>query len=502
MMSVSKRSYSLFALLAALALCFSPNVLSASSQAQSQMRLRASRAAAGPIKLDIEPGTSSAIINSNVPLTISMRNADNQPATWAQPCTVSLEITFPSKKVQKLSVVIPLGRSSVPANFLASEYGVVQLRVIESTNSLSPSGNTVFIVPPPKSGKYAPVTALPHDANGQELTRAVHAPPRLVLASWRLSSPEPPPQDIGPTTAPTPAPPILPPTPQLILVKADGKDEVLADGKDFARIAIYYMGPVDNRAPADITILLKATRGTFTPQSMIIHKGHSTAATQLVSSTVGNSVVSIVQSSPNYAVTGDSSLTVSFVPAIIGFGPATSEPVVKMSLIDREPLVGCFFDAQGQCIQTDRKTEVHFHPISSSLYVNQDTFNLDPNASGATAYLQPTWHGTTSVEMWMPNHPRQSITVQISIWLVLTLCLVGGAIGGLVAQHTSGGSFLWRPIIGVVAGIVLVWGCVYAVVLQTSSVFAHSLIGVFVVGILGGFGGTRVLDGFLKKFGI
>ncbi len=502
MSSGSKRSHARSALLAALVLWFSPNVFSNAYQAQSQMRARASRTAAGPIKLDIEPGTPSAIINSDVPLTIFMRNADNQPATWGQPCTVNLEITFPSKRVQKLSVVIPVGRSSATANFVASEYGVVQLRVVESTNSLSPSGNTVFIVPPPRTGQFTPAPAKPHGPDLLGLTRASHARPRLVFVSWSPSSPGTAPRDTGSASTVTPAPPVLPATPQLILVKADGKDEVLADGKDFARIAIYYMGPGDNRAPADITVLMKATHGTFTPQSMVIHRGHSTATTQLVSSTVGNAVVSIAQSSPNYAVTGDSSLNVSFVPPIIGFGPATSEPVVKMSLIDREPLVGCFFDAQGQCIQTDRKTEVHFHPVSSNLYLNQDTFNLDPNASGATAFLQPTWRGTTSVEMWMPNHPRQSITVQISIWLVLTLCLLGGAIGGLVAQRTSGGSFIWRPLIGVVAGIVLVWGCVYAVVLQTASVFAHSLISVFVVGILGGFGGTRVLDGFLKKFGI
>ena len=90
----------------------------------------------------------------------------------------------------------------------------------------------------------------------------------------------------------------------------------------------------------------------------------------------------------------------------------------------------------------------------------------------------------------------------VSIWLVVTLCLVGGALGGIAAKDTLKGYIWWWIFIGVVAAIVLVWLCVYTVVPKTSSMIAHSLISVFVVGIVGGYSGTRVLDFAAKKLGV
>ncbi|PYT72249.1 MAG: hypothetical protein DMG42_14780 [Acidobacteria bacterium] len=92
--------------------------------------------------------------------------------------------------------------------------------------------------------------------------------------------------------------------------------------------------------------------------------------------------------------------------------------------------------------------------------------------------------------------------VEVSIWLVVTLCLIGGAIGGIAAKDTLKGSIWWRIFIGIVGAIVLVWLCVFAVVPRTHSMIAHSLISVFVVGIVGGYAGTRVLDFAAKRFGV
>src|SRR6266550_4113053 len=97
---------------------------------------------------------------------------------------------------------------------------------------------------------------------------------------------------------------------------------------------------------------------------------------------------------------------------------------------------------------------------------------------------------------------NQPIAVEVSIWLVVTLCLIGGAIGGIAAKDTLKGSIWWRIFIGIVGAIVLVWLCVFAVVPLSHSMIAHSLISVFVVGIVGGYAGTRVLDFAAKRFGV
>ena len=77
--------------------------------------------------------------------------------------------------------------------------------------------------------------------------------------------------------------------------------------------------------------------------------------------------------------------------------------------------------------------------------------------------------------MWTPGHNKQRIAVEVSIWLVVTLCLIGGAIGGIAAKDTLKGSIWWRIFIGIVGAIVLVWLCVFAVVPRTLSMIAHSL---------------------------
>src|SRR5258708_7684995 len=108
-------SYSSFMLSAALVLCETCSAAPATAkapQAQSQMRQMASRAAASPIKLGLQPGAATVPLGSSVSLKVSILNADNQPASWERQCTVNLEITFPSKKVERQTVIIPREQSS------------------------------------------------------------------------------------------------------------------------------------------------------------------------------------------------------------------------------------------------------------------------------------------------------------------------------------------------------------------------------------------------------
>ena len=505
-MSASKCSYGFFTLSWAFVLWPSSPATFASAQAvqeQSQMRQRATRAAAGAIKLDVEPDAASASIRSRVSLKVFIRNADNQPAIWDHPCTVSLEITFPSQKVERQNIVSPRGQNFGIATFVASEYGVAHLRVTESTNSLLPAGNTVFIVSQPlRPARSITRRPTPHGASFQEFFSAPHARPRLTLTSWSSSSSTEgyrlePQEPLATSAAAVP-----PATPQLLLVNSTGKDEILADGKDFARISVYYMAPNGKGAPSDILLWMSWSNGTFNPQPMIIHRAEFAAEGRLVSASAVEASISIVSSAPSVPVQGSSAIKISFAPPIYGFGPATSEPVVRMSLIDREPLVGCFFDDQGLCIQTDHKRHVNVSSTNPTLHVEPDSFDVSANDGSATFFLEPTWCGTASLEMWTPGHNKQRIAVEITIWLVVTLCLIGGMIGGIAARDALRGSVWWRIFIGNVGAIVLVWLCVFAVVPRTHSMIAHSLISVFVVGIVGGYAGTRVLDFAAKRLGV
>jgi len=509
-MPACKRSYVFFGLPLIIATWFLGAAALGGSQTarvQTQMQQMASRAAASPIKLDLQTDSGSATLGSKVSLRVSMLNADNQPATWDHPCTVNFEITFASKKVERDAVIIPKGQSSAATTFVASEYGLAHLRVAESTDSLSPAGNTVFIVNPvSKQGKTRTKKQTSKGTSLHEFRAVPRARARLIFASYpasvsseaHLAEQQVP--DVAPAAAVLPTAP--PETPQLLLVNSTGKDEILADGKDFARVRVYYMSPNGKGAPNDIRLWMTWSNGKFYPQPMIIHQGEFDAEGKLISSSPVEASVSLISSAPHIPVQGSSTLKISFAPPIYGFGPATSETVLKLCLIDREPLVGCFFDDQGRCIQTDRKRHVNVSSTNPSLHVAPDSFDVLANDGTATIFLQPTWRGTASLEMWTPGHAKQRIAVEVSIWLVVTLCLIGGAIGGIAAKDKLKGSIWWRIFIGIVAAIVLVWLCVYAVIPQSSSVIAHSLISVLVVGIVGGYAGTHVLDFAAKKLGV
>lgn len=497
-------SWALLTLLAWLA-CPGSCVLARSSQAQSQMRQMATRAAAGPIKLDVQPESATAVLNSSVSIKVFMRNADNQPATWGRPCELTLEVTFPSKNVVRQEFVIPAGQSVRAVAFAASEYGVAHIRVREKSDSLLSAGNTVFVYSQArKHGKSAAKKTIPHGASLKDLHAEPKDRPRLTLASWK-SAPRgkafPEPQDSSAAAA-APSPSEPPTTPQLLLVNSTGKDEILADSKDFARVSVYYMAPDGKGAPSSIVLWMSWSNGMFSPQPLIIHKGQLAAEGKLVSGSPVEATITLVSSAPKVPIQGSATMKLLFSPPIYGFGPATSESVVRMSLIDREPLVGCFFDDQGRCIQTDRKRHVNVSSTNPSLHVDPDSMDISANDGTATFYLEPTWCGTASLDMWTPGHNKQRIAIEISLWLVVTLCLIGGVAGGIAARDTLRGSIGWRCFIGIVGAIVLVWLCVFTVVPQTHSMIAHSLISVLVVGIVGGYAGTRVLDFAAKKLGV
>lgn len=478
---------------------------SGARQVPMQMREMAKRVAAGPTKLDVQPLANSFPISSNVPVKVVLRNAENQPVTWDHPCTVELEIAFPSGKVEKRPLLIPTGQSSMDVTFLASEYGIARIRVAETTNSLLPAGNTVYIFAAAQKRQRGS-TPSRHAADARSLEEFLHiqsARPHLIYASLRLQNPPAgsPQQPDAAAVAPATAAPIAPPaTPQLLLVNSTGKDEILADGKDFARITVYYMDPDGKGAPSDIHIWMTWSNGTFNPQPMIIPRRGFAAEGKLVSASPVAASIALASSAPNIPVQGNSSLRISFSPPIYGFGPATSEPVVKMSLIDREPLIACFFDDKGQCIQTDRKRHVNVSSNNPMLHVEPNSFDVDPSDGTATIFLEPTWRGSASLELWTAGSSKQKIAIEVSIWLVVLLCMAGGIVGGVAAKGETPGSIWWRIFIGILGAIVLVWICVFAVVPQTHSMIAHSLISVLVVGIIGGYGGKRILDFATKKF--
>jgi hypothetical protein len=463
------------------------------AQAQTPMRAQAQRAVQRPMKLDVRPLSAVAHAGDKVQVAVTMLDANNEQASWNRESQVEVNVTGPSGAPQEYKATLQPGQSAVQLTINASEAGLLTLRAREANDTLLPGGNSLFVTRPTtrtahklKRNKQRSVFVT---GSGRFLTIAARFsqfPIPIALSQTGDG------QGGGSTTVAS--------SPELMVVNSSGKDEILADGRDFARIGVYYVDPQGGPAASDIKIWLTWSNGNLSPQPLIIKKGDTGAEAQWTSLSAVDATVSVVVSAPNYAVAGNRELHVSFVPPIYGIAPSNPSPL-KLSLIDYEPVVTQFFDREGHTVQTSRLRHVTFISSNPSLHVEPASFDVPANGSGATIYLVPTWSGNSKLDIWTPGYDHQTLEIETTMWLVLLLCLSGGVVGGIAARDALKGGVVWRVFVGILGSIVLVWICVYAVLPQTSSIIAHNLVSVFVVGIVGGYGGTRVLDFAGKKLG-
>ena len=375
----------------------------------------------------------------------------------------------------------------------ASETGLLTLKAREANDTLLPGGNSLFVT---RVGagtthklKRNKQRSAPVNGSARLLTTGARVKQLAISITLNQTGDG---QGAGSATAPS--------SPELMMVNSSGKDEILADGTDFARIVVYYVDPQGGPASSDIRVWLTWSNGNLSPQPLIIKKGDTGAEAWWTSLSPVDAVVSLVASAPNNAVAGNRDLHISFVPAIYGIAPSNPSPM-KLSLIDYEPVVAQFFDRQGHTVQTSRLRHVTFISSNPSLHVEPASFDVPANGSGATIYVVPTWGGNSKLDIWTPGYDHQTLEIQTTMSLVLLLCLTGGVVGGIAAGDALKGGVVWRVFVGILGSVVLVWICVYAVLPQTHSIIAHNLVSVFVVGIIGGYGGTRVLDFAGKKLG-
>jgi len=468
------------------------------AQVQGPMQQRARRAAEQPMKLDIRALTQRPHVGDKVSIEVVLLDADNRPATWNRPCQVHVGVTGPSQKTEEYTVTIPPRQSAAQFTIGASEAGLFSLKARETNHTLLPGGNSVLIGPKATARKsdrlkHGILRFAPAQSLGQVLTIAAHSsePPTPVAAAGGTQQ-----EPTGTAHMAAPA------SARLLLIRSSGSDEIWADGAAYARIQVYYMDPQREAAPSNIKVWLRWSNGNLDPQPLplLIKKGESFAETKWTSLSPVTATLSLVSSAPKYEVEGQRELQLSFVPPIYGIAPSNPNPL-RLSLIDCELLVAQFFDRGGHTVQTSKPRHITVISSNPSLHLDPADLDVPPNGSGASIFLIPTWSGKAKLDIWTPGYDHQTLVVEVTMWLVVLLCLGGGVIGGIAAWEALKGAVTYRIFAGMLGAIVLVWLCVYAVLPRTRSVIAHNLVSVFVVGIVGGYGGTRVLDFAGKKLG-
>jgi len=449
------------------------------------------------MKLDVRPLTQGPRVGDSIAVEVTLLDANNQPAKWDRSCTIDITVSGSSgQPVQKYIITIAPNQSAAQFTVAAvAQPTLLTMTAREEHDSLLPGGYSVLIRANNVKKKVVKPSAFPlgrpHKSSGF-VTIAAQFKPRFILLAAAQTGSSP-----VPTTSESPGSS----APALFMMNSTGRGEILADGKDQARIQVFYVDPQGGSAVSDIKVLLTTTNGPLHPgPPIIIKKGDISAEAYWTSTSPGDASVSLASSTPQYPITGNQQLRVTFSPVIYGIGTESPNPL-KLSLIDRVPVVAQFFDPKGRSIQTDKPRQITFTSSNPSLHVDPLSPIVQTNDSEATVMLTPTWSGTATLEFSTPGYDHQTLQVTVPMWSVLLLCLIGGVVGGIAARDALKRSVGWQIFVGILGAIVLVWMCVYAVLPKTDSLIAHNLVSVFVVGILGGYGGTRVLDFAGKQFG-
>jgi hypothetical protein len=270
-----------------------------------------------------------------------------------------------------------------------------------------------------------------------------------------------------------------------------------ANGTDAAVITVVFESPDSSPAPVDIHIWFKWTNGSLNPpQPLQIKKGTFSATTQLNSSSPAEIRLTFVNSSPAYQAQGDTDVVLHFVP----MGAALIGPQ-QLSVVDNTPVMLVFYDGNQNPVAPGKNWSVTLRSTQSKLHFTPASFEVQAASPSGSTLLFPVSWGSDTVEAVVANYSIKPLTLVITGWMILGLCLAGGVAGGLAAYNKLKGSWMWRIFLGILGGGILCWLYVYLALPNVEANIAHNTFSVFFVALLGGYGGISVLDFAAKKLG-
>jgi hypothetical protein len=493
------RRFSVWSLMLATA-CLSSGAVLAQipKEYKAQINRQVALTAAQPAKISARLLVPEIQVGSRSQIEITILNGENEPLAAREdwPCEVAIQ--FPSGKSVTETAWIKKGSTSGQFEFVPAEAGLVSLYVRPPQSSVRPYKIEAIVRPAQKSPKRTrsgPTGAALHRRD-EETPAYFYAdrngPARLVLASLTADA-DPP----GSGQSPRGNADGTPDAPVLHISISDLGGSYRANGKDAAVISASYESSDFSPAPTDIHLWFHwANGGSLNPQPLLIAKGKTSGTTELTSLSPTDVHVNFVSSTPAYRVEGDSEFTVHFVPPVVALvGPE------KLSVVDNTPVMIVFLNANNEPVPPGRNWPVTLHCKQSKLHFAPATFEVQGSSPTGSAALFPVSWGSDTVEALLANYSPPPLSLVITGWMVLGLCLGGGLAGGLAAYDKFKGSWLWRIFLGILGGAILTWLYVYLALPNVSAGIAHNTFSVFFVAVLGGYLGTGVLDLAAKRLG-
>lgn len=463
------------------------------AEARAQIQRQAQLVAMQPVKVQIAMLTPDVRVGAKLRMEITVLNARNEPVAAPSDWECEVLIRFPSGRVSSQTVSIKKGEESTQSEAGAAEAGLTSIQVRPLFEQIR-SDKIEVIIRPAKGQK------------GHKLHGAL-APFDRPYAEFSLGQDAVPVARIEMTSLvpqPTEESPALPPSqdrgegaPVLHFSWNDPNGYYRANGRDAAIITVTFESPDLSAAPTDIHVWFHWTGGSLDPpQPLEIKKGAFSATAQLTSVWPGDVHFAFVSSTPTYLVQGDTDSVIHFIPP----GAALVGPD-KLSVVDNTPIMIVFYDAQENPVAPGRDWAVTLRSSQSKLRFLPQSFQVRADSPLGSVALFPISWGNDRIDAVVADYTLQPLNVIITGWLVLGLCLGGGLAGGLAAYNKFRGSWMWRIFLGALGGAILCWLYVYLALPNVDVNIAHNTFSVFFVALMGGYGGTSVLDFAAKQLG-
>lgn len=261
--------------------------------------------------------------------------------------------------------------------------------------------------------------------------------------------------------------------------------------------------PSDWPAPTDFSVFLMSDLGPLTPEPIKIPAGMVRGEGKLVATQPGVVQVWYEYSTPPATAPHDS-LKIEFTHPV--WAPKLVPTSRTVTLFDSVDIAVELVNYEGTSVPADEERKVDISIVAGLGQLSATEVKFEPNDNRQITKFTPIKPGQVQLiadTTYLPELPPAELTV-VTPYGLLALCGLGSLLGALLVYLGDKESATWkRLVVGFITGYVLYWALLFGVIFIPN--FSHAfLLNPFtavVLPLFGGWLGTKVITGILKRFG-
>ncbi len=423
-----------------------------------------------PVKMRVEAEGKNFRSEEPVEIQVTCLDADNNKAEVKQDYTITVLTHLPSGKVDTARVTIPAGEAAQKVIMKFEESGIIH---VQAQHDRLLQGETFIQV---KTKHKERGEAQPQKRNGAaEENEAFSLSAREQISLQGASS-------------------------YALTLRYSPQRTLLADGKDQATIQAFVLNNDDSSA-AEIRVRLFSSGGALSPQPLIIPAGQDVGTATLTSKDPQAITVEYVSATPPAELRGENKMQIVFGPPISQLGVDASPPVI--TLVDKSDLVVKLLDSSNTPVATDVPRKISFTIEAGRGDIETKELTIAAGSFEARTSFRPTWRGNVRIIAATPNLQTAPVELKVALpILILSLSVIGAAIGGVIAYWREQEPKWWRIVLGLVTGFVFYWAFVFGVLPLISREIVLNPLSALALSVIGGWLGTEVFNMVLKRLGL